>query len=330
MGINLRGRSILKPADLSPLELHYVLDLSRDLRSQKRSGSLPPLLAGKSVALLFEKSSTRTRAAFAVACAQLGAHPEFLGKDDIQFGKKESLADTARVLGRMFDGIEFRGYAHDVVEGLARYAGVPVYNGLTDLWHPTQILADLMTIQDRVPNLRHARLAYLGDARNNMGNSLLVAAATAGMDFRMAAPRSLFPAAEIVAEAEAIAAGTGARLTITEEIGKAVDGVDAIYTDVWASMGEESKLRERIELLKPYQVTAGVMAQSHNPDTVFLHCLPAIHDAQTTLGAQVEKDYGLVGLEVTDEVFESAHSVVFDQAENRLHTIAALLVATLA
>ncbi len=330
MGMNLLGRSILKPADLSHEELIYVLDLAEQLKRLKAAGSLTPLLQGKSVALLFEKASTRTRCAFAVACAQLGAHPEFLGKDDIHFGKKESVRDTARVLGRMFDGIEYRGFGHGIVEDLARDAGVPVYNGLTDLWHPTQVLADLMTIRSHVGSLRHARLAYLGDARNNMGNSLLVGAALAGLDFRIAAPAELHPAAEIVQDAQALAARTGARLAIGEDVEQAVRGADAIYTDVWASMGEEAKLAERVALLRPYQVTGEVLAASGNPDAIFMHCLPAIHDSRTALGREVLQAYGTEGLEVTDDVFEGPQSVVFEQAENRLHTIGALLVATLA
>jgi len=328
--MNLGGRSILKPQDLTPEEFTYVLDLATELRRLKRSGSLKPVLAGKSVALLFEKASTRTRCAFAIACAQLGAHPEFLGKDEIHFGKKESVRDTARVLGRMFDGIEFRGYSQDVVDELAHFAGVPVYNGLTDLWHPTQVLADFMTIQDRVGHLRHARLCYVGDARNNMGHSLMVGSAIAGLDFRIAAPKALFPGEEYVAAAKATAEATGGRITITESVAEAVKDADAIYTDVWASMGEEAKLAERITLLRPYQVTMEMLGRTGNPDVIFLHCLPAIHDARTDLGAQVLEEYGMQGLEVTDEVFESRHSAVFEQAENRLHTIAALLVATLA
>ncbi len=329
MGMNLLGRSILKPADLHPDEFLYVLDLAEELKGLKAAGSLPPLLKGKSLALLFEKASTRTRCAFAVACAELGAHPEFLGKDDIHFGKKESVRDTARVLGRMFDGIEYRGFSHGVVEDLARDAGVPVYNGLTDLWHPTQVLADLMTIRSHVGSLRRARLAYLGDARNNMGHSLLVAAALTGMDLRIAAPRALFPDREIVAVAEILAQRTGARLTIAESVADAVRDVDAIYTDVWASMGEEDKLAERIALLRAYQVTGDVLTASGNRDVIFMHCLPAVHDSRTAVGREVLEAYGMEGLEVTDDVFESSHSVVFEQAENRLHTIAALLVATL-
>ncbi len=330
MGLNLLGRSILEPADLSPEELDYILDLAEELRLLKAAGNLTPILRGKSVALLFEKPSTRTRCAFAAACAELGAHPEFLGKDEIHFGKKESVRDTARVLGRLFDAIEYRGFDHATVQGLARDAGVPVYNGLTDLWHPTQVLADLMTLRSHLGSLRHARLAYLGDARNNMGQSLLVAAAQAGLDFRVAAPADLLPSQDVVQAAEVLAAQTGARLAIGESVSEAVAGADAIYTDVWTSMGEEAKLAERIALLRPYQVTADVLAASGNPDVLFMHCLPAIHDSRTALGREVREKYGMEGLEVTDEVFESRHSVVFEQAENRLHTIAALLVATLA
>src|SRR5690606_3016605 len=290
---------------------------------------LPKLLEGKNIALLFEKPSTRTRCAFVVACVDLGAHPEYLGKDDIQLGKKESVADTAKVLGRMFDGIEFRGFKHETVEELAKHAGVPVWNGLTDKYHPTQILADFLTIREHFGRLRGIKMAYVGDGRNHLGNTLLIGCAKMGMDFRIVAPESLWPEEELVKSAREIAEETGASLTLTEEIDQGVQGVDVIYTDVWVSMGEEDQFAERIRLLKPYQVNMEMIRKTGNEDVIFLHCLPSFHNLETEIGRRIYEKYGLKEMEVTDEVFQSKHSLVFDQAENRLHTIKAVMVATL-
>lgn len=306
-----------------------MLDLSQQLKAQKYAGVLPKLLEGKNIALLFEKPSTRTRCAFVVACVDLGAHPEYLGKDDIQLGKKESVADTAKVLGRMFDGIEFRGFKHETVEELAKHAGVPVWNGLTDKYHPTQILADFLTIREHFGRLRGIKMAYVGDGRNNMGNTLLIGCAKMGMDFRIVAPESLWPEEELVKSAREIAEETGASLTLTEEIDQGVQGVDVIYTDVWVSMGEEDQFAERIRLLKPYQVNMEMIRKTGNEDVIFLHCLPSFHNLETEIGRRIYEKYGLKEMEVTDEVFQSKHSLVFDQAENRLHTIKAVMVATL-
>ncbi|SFF83526.1 ornithine carbamoyltransferase [Planifilum fulgidum] len=329
MAINLKGRHFLKLEDFTPQELSYLLDLSQQLKAQKYAGVLPKLLEGKNIALLFEKPSTRTRCAFVVACVDLGAHPEYLGKDDIQLGKKESVADTAKVLGRMFDGIEFRGFKHETVEELAKHAGVPVWNGLTDKYHPTQILADFLTIREHFGRLRGIKMAYVGDGRNNMGNTLLIGCAKMGMDFRIVAPESLWPEEELVKSAREIAEETGASLTLTEEIDQGVQGVDVIYTDVWVSMGEEDQFAERIRLLKPYQVNMEMIRKTGNEDVIFLHCLPSFHNLETEIGRRIYEKYGLKEMEVTDEVFQSKHSLVFDQAENRLHTIKAVMVATL-
>jgi len=329
MAINLKGRHFLKLEDFTPQEISYLLDLSQQLKAQKYAGVLPKLLEGKNIALLFEKPSTRTRCAFVVACVDLGAHPEYLGKDDIQLGKKESVADTAKVLGRMFDGIEFRGFKHETVEELAKHAGVPVWNGLTDKYHPTQILADFLTIREHFGRLRGIKMAYVGDGRNNMGNTLLIGCAKMGMDFRIVAPESLWPEEELVKSAREIAEETGASLTLTEEIDQGVQGVDVIYTDVWVSMGEEDQFAERIRLLKPYQVNMEMIRKTGNEDVIFLHCLPSFHNMETEIGRRIYEKYGLKEMEVTDEVFQSKHSLVFDQAENRLHTIKAVMVATL-
>ncbi|MGC9372054.1 MAG: ornithine carbamoyltransferase [Thermovirgaceae bacterium] len=312
MAINLKGRHFLTLRDFSPDEIRYLLDLSASLKLKKRAGIRGNALDGQSVALLFEKPSTRTRCAFTVACVDEGGHPEYLGKNDIQLGHKESVADTARVLGRMFDGIQFRGFSQDTVEELAKFSGVPVWNGLTDLYHPTQILADFLTIQENFGLLRGARLVYLGDGRNNMANSLMIGSAKLGMHFTIASPKSLFPQSELVEECRAIAGETGGSISFFEDPKQAVQGAHAIYTDVWASMGEEEKLKERIALLEPYRVNAELMAATGLEDTVFLHCLPAVK-----------------GNEVTEEVFESKQSKVFDEAENRLHTIKAVMVATI-
>lgn len=331
MGKNLRHRSFVKLLDHSPSEVRHLLDLSHTLKAAKAAGTEVPRLRGKNVALIFEKTSTRTRCAFEVAAYDQGAHVTYLGPSGSQIGHKESMKDTARVLGRMYDGIEYRGFAQATVEELAEHAGVPVWNGLTDEYHPTQILADLMTMEEHSEKpLREVAYAYLGDARNNMGNSLLVGGALMGMDVRLSAPKACQPEGALVERCQEIAAGTGARITITDSVDEAVKGVDFVYTDVWVSLGEpESKWAERIELLRDYQVNAAVMAKTGNPRAKFLHCLPAFHDRETAIGKKIFEEHGLDGMEVTDEVFESEASVVFDQAENRMHTIKALMVATL-
>jgi ornithine carbamoyltransferase len=329
MAFNLKGRSLLKLDDFTPQEIHYLLDLAKELKELKKAGVQQHLLKGKNIALIFEKPSTRTRCAFTVACVDEGAHPEYLNKNDVQFGKKESVADTAKVLGRMFDGIEFRGFKHEVVEELALYAGVPVWNGLTDLYHPTQVLADLLTLQEQRGRLRGLKLAYVGDGRNNMANSLMMGAAKMGMDFRIASPRELSPDPKLVAAAQEVAAETLGSVQIMLDPVEAVRGVDAIYTDVWVSMGEEHLFAERIALLRDYQVNMNLIRQSGNPEVLFMHCLPAFHDLGTELGREIYEKYGLTEMEVTDEVFQSRHSIVFDQAENRVHTIKAVMVATL-
>ncbi len=324
MAGNLRGRHFLKLLDFTPAELRDLIALSATLKANKRAGVRGRTLEGKSIALIFEKPSTRTRCAFTVACIDEGAHPEYLGKGDIQLGKKETVADTARVLGRMFDGIEFRGFAHETVETLAEFAGVPVWNGLTDVWHPTQILADLLTVKEEFGRLEGVALAYVGDGRNNMANSLMVGCAKLGMDVRIVAPESLHPEAGLVKQVEEICAGTGGAVTIAADVAEGVKRAHAIYTDVWASMGEEDKLAERAVLLKPYKITPEMMAATGRRETIFLHCLPAFHN----LGTEVAKQFPDIR-EVSDEVFEGPQSRVFDEAENRLHTIKAVMVATL-
>ncbi len=308
-----------------------MLDLSVDLKKAKYAGTEQPRLKGKNIALIFEKDSTRTRCAFEVAAFDQGAQVTYLGPTGSQIGKKESMKDTARVLGRMYDGIEYRGFAQATVEELAAYSGVPVWNGLTNEFHPTQILADFLTMMEYSDKpLHQVSFCYLGDARNNMGNSLMVGAAKMGMDFRAAAPKSVQPSKELVAQCKEIAAQTGAKITITDNVEKAVKGVDFLYTDVWVSMGEPAKVwEERIKLLKPYQVNMDLIKTTGNPKVKFLHCLPAFHNRETTIGEEIFQKYGLDGMEVVEEVFESDHSVVFDQAENRLHTIKAVMVATL-
>ncbi len=312
MPVNLKGRSFLTLKDFTPEEIGYLLQLSADLKAKKRMGIRGNCLAGKNIALIFEKPSTRTRCAFTVACIDEGAHPEYLGKNDIQLGHKEDVKDTARVLGRMFDGIEFRGFKQSVVEELACFSGVPVWNGLTDSYHPTQILADFLTIQEHFGRLKGIKLVYCGDGRNNMANSLMIGSAKMGLNFVIAAPRSLWPESDLVETCKGIAEKTGATIEFMEEACEAVKGADAIYTDVWASMGEEEKMAERVALLSPYQVNARLMAATGKKETIFLHCLPAVK-----------------GKEVTEDVFESVNSKVFDEAENRLHTIKAVMVATL-
>ncbi len=331
MAFNLRNRSFLKLLDFTPQEIKFLLDLSIDLKKAKYGGYEQQRLKGKNIALIFEKASTRTRCAFEVAAFDQGALVTYLGPSGSQIGNKESMKDTARVLGRMYDGIEYRGFAQTTVEELADYSGVPVWNGLTNEFHPTQILADFMTMMEHSDKpLHQVSFCYLGDARNNMGNSLLVGAAKMGMDFHAAAPKSVQPSEELVAQCREIAKETGAKITITEDVEEAVKGVDFLYTDVWVSMGEPDEVwKERIALLKPYQVNMDVVNKTGNPKVKFLHCLPAFHNRETTVGEEIYQKFGLDGMEVVEEVFESEHSIVFDQAENRLHTIKAVMVATL-
>ncbi len=331
MGYNLRNRHFLKLLDFTPEEIKFLLDLSIDLKKAKYAGYEQQRLSGKNIALIFEKTSTRTRCAFEVAAFDQGAHVTYLGPSGSQIGHKESMKDTARVLGRMYDGIEYRGFGQDIVEELAEYAGVPVWNGLTNEFHPTQILADFMTMMEHSDKpLNKISFCYLGDARNNMGNSLMVGAAKMGMDFRAAAPKACQPSEELVSRCRKIAEQTGATITITENVDDAVRGVDFLYTDVWVSMGEpDSVWNERINLLKPYQVNSDIISKTGNPDVKFLHCLPAFHNRETKVGEEIFQKFGLDGMEVTEDVFESPHSIVFDQSENRMHTIKAVMVATL-
>jgi len=331
MNQDLRGRSLLKEIDFTAAEFRYLIDLGARLRADKRAGHPGGRLAGRNIALIFEKASTRTRSAFEVAAHDEGAHVTYLGPEESQLGYKESMKDTARVLGRMFDGIEYRGFAQESVEILGQYSGVPVWNGLTDEWHPTQMLADMLTMRDHAGKpLDQVSYCYLGDARNNTANSLLVTGALLGMDTRICAPAQLQPSAEVSAIAGGLAGESGAMLTITEDIDAAVAGADFLYTDVWLSMGEPAgEWDKRIDLLLDYQVNSAVLAATGNPDVKFLHCLPALHNSETEVGRQICARRGLSELEVTDEVFESPASVVFDQAENRMHTIKAVMVATL-
>ena len=330
--IDLRGKHFLRLADFSPEEITYLLDLSAELKAAKKEGREEQKLVGKEIALIFEKDSTRTRCAFEVAAYDQGAHVTFIGPGGSHMGHKETAKDTARVLGRMYDAIEYRGFAQDTAEELAEFSGVPVYNGLTDEWHPTQILADFLTFREHVDKeLNEVVFCYLGDARFNMADSYLVGGAKLGMDVRIASPKSLWPRDEIVELARAIAAETGAKITITEDVDEAVQGADFLLTDVWVSMGEADEVwAERIELLKPYQVSSETMAKTGNPDTKFMHCLPAFHNTDTEVGKEIFEKFGMESLEVTEEVFESPASVVFDEAENRMHTIKAVMVATLA
>ncbi|EKM0376448.1 ornithine carbamoyltransferase [Cronobacter turicensis] len=329
----LYQKSFLKLLDFTPAQIRMLLELSTNLKKDKKNGVEVQKLTGKNIALIFEKDSTRTRCSFEVAAYDQGARVTYLGPSGSQIGHKESIKDTARVLGRMYDGIQYRGFGQEIVETLAQFAGVPVWNGLTDEFHPTQLLADLLTMQEHLPGkaFNEMTLVYAGDARNNMGNSMLEAAALMGLDLRLVAPESCWPAAKLVTECQALAKETGGRIMLTEDIAAGVKGADFIYTDVWVSMGEaKEKWAERIALLRPYQVNSQMLAQTGNPNVKFLHCLPAFHDDQTTLGKQMAQEYGLKGgMEVTDEVFESTHSIVFDQAENRMHTIKAVMVATL-
>lgn len=331
MAFNLRNRNFLKLLDFTPEEIRYLLKLSADLKSAKYAGIEQQRLTGKNIALIFEKDSTRTRCAFEVAAFDQGAHVTYLGPSGSQIGKKESMKDTARVLGRMYDGIEYRGYGQDIVETLGQYAGVPVWNGLTTEFHPTQILADFLTMMENSDKpLHNVSFAYLGDARNNMGNSLMVGAAKMGMDFRAVAPKACWPTEELVAKCREIAKETGAKITLTENVEEGVKGVDFLYTDVWVSMGEPAEVwAERIKLLTPYQVNSNVVKATGNPNVKFLHCLPAFHNRETTVGEDIFQKFGLEAMEVTDDVFESPMSLVFSEAENRLHTIKAVMVATL-
>ncbi|KXF80355.1 ornithine carbamoyltransferase [Enterovibrio coralii] len=332
MAFNLRNRNFLKLLDFTPREIEHLLSLSAELKKAKYAGCEQPRLKGKNIALIFEKASTRTRCAFEVAAFDQGAQVSYIGPSGSQIGHKESMKDTARVLGRMYDGIQYRGFGQAIVEELGQYAGVPVWNGLTDEFHPTQILADLLTMQEhgRGKQLHEMSFAYLGDARNNMGNSLMVGAAKMGMDIRLVAPKQFWPEDALVAQCKAIAQATGGQITLTENVSEGVKGCDFLYTDVWVSMGESKDAwDERVALMKPYQVNMDVIKATGNPHVKFMHCLPAFHNDETTIGAEVAEKYGMNGLEVTEDVFESDYSIVFDEAENRMHTIKAVMVATL-
>ncbi|HUX52900.1 MAG TPA: ornithine carbamoyltransferase [Williamwhitmania sp.] len=329
MAFNLKNRSFLKLLDFSPKEIDFMLNLAADLKAAKYAGTEQQMMKGKNIVLLFEKDSTRTRCAFEVAALDQGAHVTYLGPSGSQMGKKESMKDTARVLGRMYDGIEYRGYSQEIVETLGAYAGVPVFNGLTTEFHPTQILADFLTMREHTDKpLSKVAFCYLGDARNNMGNSLMVGAAKMGMDFRAAAPKACWPNEELVAKCREIAKETGAKITLTEDVKVGVKGCDFLYTDVWVSMGEpESVWEERIKLLKPYQINKAAMEATGNPNVKFMHCLPAFHNRETAVGQDMYKKFGIGEMEVTEEVFESGASIVFDEAENRMHTIKAVMVS---
>ncbi|RLD46620.1 MAG: ornithine carbamoyltransferase [Bacteroidetes bacterium] len=331
MAFNLRNRNFLKLLDFTPKEMKFLLDLSLELKRAKYAGTEQETLKGKNIALIFEKASTRTRCAFETAAHDQGARVTYLGPSGSQIGSKETMKDTARVLGRMYDGIEYRGFGQDIVEELGAFAGVPVWNGLTNEFHPTQILADFLTMMEHTDKpLSKVSFAYLGDARNNMGNSLMIGAALMGMDFRAVAPKAVQPTDELVATANKIAKETGATITITDDTNAGVKGCDFLYTDVWVSMGEADEVwKERIELLKPYQINKAMMDATENADAKFMHCLPAFHNRDTKVGEEIFQKFGLDGLEVTEEVFESEASIVFDEAENRLHTIKAVMVATL-
>ena len=329
MAVNLRGKSYLKLLDFTSAEIRYLLELSKDFKSMKRAGVQHKYLDGKNIVLLFEKTSTRTRCSFEVAGRDLGMGVTYIDPGSSQMGKKESIPDTARVLGRMYDGIEYRGYSQQLVEELAKYSGVPVWNGLTDQFHPTQMLADLLTIEEKLGRLKGINFTYMGDARNNMGNSLMVACAKMGLNFTACAPKALFPAQELVNTCRAIAAENGCTVTLTEDVKEGTAGADVIYTDIWVSMGEPDEVwAERIKLLIPYQVNAAAMRNAKDT-AIFMHCLPSFHDTRTTIGAEIAKKFGIPEMEVTDEVFEGRQSVVFDEAENRMHTIKAVMYATL-
>jgi ornithine carbamoyltransferase len=331
MAFNLRNRNFLKLLDFTPQEIKFLLDLSFDLKKAKYSGTEQQKLKGKNIALIFEKASTRTRCAFEVAAFDQGAQVTYLGPTGSQIGAKETMKDTARVLGRMYDGIQYRGFGQEVVEELGEYAGVPVWNGLTNEYHPTQVLADMMTMLEHCDKpLNQISFCYLGDARNNMGNSLLVGAALMGMDFRSTAPKEYLPSEELVQQCREIAKETGAKISITDNVNEAVKGVDFLYTDVWVSMGEApEEWARRIELMKPYQINKSLLEKTGNPEVKFMHCLPSFHNRDTKVGEEIYQKFGIEAMEVTDEVFESPASIVFDEAENRLHTIKAVMVATL-
>ena len=329
MPVNIRGRSFLTLLDYTPAEIRYLLDLSKEFKRMKRNGVPHRYLENKNIVLLFEKTSTRTRCSFEVAGNDLGMGVTYLDPGSSQMGKKESIADTARVLGRMFDGIEYRGFEQKTVEELAKYSGIPVWNGLTDQFHPTQMLSDLLTIEEKFGHLQGIRFTYMGDARNNMGNSLMIACAKMGLHFTACAPKELFPAPELVEKAKALAAENHGSIRLTEDISEGTKDADVIYTDIWVSMGEpEAVWEERIKLLRPYQVNAAAMKNA-SPTAIFMHCLPSFHDTKTTIGAEIAEKFGIAEMEVTDEVFESPQSVVFDEAENRMHTIKAMIYATL-
>lgn len=324
-----QGRSLLKEIDFTKEELEYFIDFSAHLKELKKKGIPHRYLEGKNIALLFEKASTRTRSAFTVAAIDLGAHPEYLGKNDIQIGKKESVEDTAKVLGGMFDGIEFRGFKQENVELLAEHSGVPVWNGLTDEWHPTQMIADYLTLKENFGKLEGLTLAYTGDGRNNVANSLLITGAILGVNVHIVSPESLFPDDALVDMAKEYAEKSGSRVLITDDVKEGVKGADALYADVWVSMGEEDKFEERVNLLKPYQINMDMLRATGKDETILLHCLPAFHDTETEYGKMVEKEFGEVEMEVTDEAFRSKHARQFDQAENRMHSIKAIMAATL-
>ncbi|HED4421702.1 TPA: ornithine carbamoyltransferase [Pasteurella multocida] len=332
MPLNLRHRHFLRLMDFTPTEIQFLLDLSANLKKAKYTGTEQPRLKGKNIALIFEKTSTRTRCSFEVAAYDQGANVTYIGPSGSQIGHKESMKDTARVLGRMYDGIQYRGYGQELVEILAQYSGVPVWNGLTDDFHPTQILADFLTMLEHGEGkrLNQMKMAYLGDARNNMGNSFVEGAALMGMDLRLVAPKAYWPDQKLLDEVAEMAKKTGAKITCTENVEEGVKGVDFLYTDIWVSMGEpEEAWEQRINLMKPYQVNKALLEKTGNPKVKFMHCLPAFHDENTTVGKEMAQKYGMNGLEVTDEVFESDASIVFDEAENRMHTIKAVMVATL-
>ncbi|MFD1806511.1 ornithine carbamoyltransferase [Pasteurella oralis] len=332
MPVNLRNRHFLRLMDFTPAEIQFLLELSTNLKKAKYTGTEQPRLKGKNIALIFEKTSTRTRCAFEVAAYDQGANVTYIGPSGSQIGHKESMKDTARVLGRMYDGIQYRGYGQELVETLANYSGVPVWNGLTDDFHPTQILADFLTMQEHGEGkrLNQMKMAYLGDARNNMGNSFVEGAALMGVDLRLVAPKAYWPEQKLLDEVAEIAQKTGARITCTENVEEGVKDVDFLYTDIWVSMGEpEEAWEQRINLMKPYQINRELLQKTGNPKVKFMHCLPAFHDENTTIGKEMAAKYGMNGLEVTDDVFESEASIVFDEAENRLHTIKAVMVATL-
>ncbi|UBM62295.1 ornithine carbamoyltransferase [Candidatus Sulfidibacterium hydrothermale] len=331
MAFNLRNRNFLKLLDFSPKEMKFLLDLAADLKKAKYAGTEQQKLKGKNIALIFEKASTRTRCAFETAAYDQGANVTYLGPTGSQMGKKETMKDTARVLGRMYDGIEYRGFGQEIVEELGKYAGVPVWNGLTNEFHPTQVMADFLTMMEHSDKpLHQVAFAFCGDARNNMGNSLMVGAAKMGMDFRAVAPKAFWPDDDLVKTCREIAKETGATITLTENVDEGVKGVDFLYTDVWVSMGEPDEAwAERIKLMMPYQVNASMIEKTGNPKVKFLHCLPSFHNTDTVIGKEIYEKFGVEAMEVTDDVFESEHSVVFDEAENRLHTIKAIMVATL-